>query len=72
VSPFFFYDVKSSLSFLKCFICIILLSSLAGGQKNLIFSFVFQFLGWKDFRKGPEVRIQGFLAITQEFLGRFF
>ena len=52
--PIFFEDVKSSLSFLKCFICVILLSSLAGGQKNSIFSFIFEVLGSGDFS-----RVQG-------------
>jgi hypothetical protein len=41
-----------------CFICIILLSSLARGQKKLIFSFDFQFLGLKDLSRvqGSEFR----------------
>ncbi len=57
--PIFFEDVKSSLSFLKGFICLILLRSLAAGQKYLILSFVFEFLGsgiWSR-AQGSELRV---------------
>jgi hypothetical protein len=57
---FFFSDVKSSLSFLKCFMCIILLSSLAGGQMFLIVSFVFEFLGLKDLSRVQGSEFRGF------------